>query len=177
MTGSTNQKPVPWKPFGQCGFDAPTLAAGCAPLGHMPETFCYGVPEEQALSTIRTALDSPMPFIDTAAFYGDGESERRVGIVLRERGGLPKGALLQTKQGRDPKTNDFSGETVKRRMERSLELLGVDRVEVVYLHDAEWTSFAAGMAPGGPVEVLQRFKEQGVIGCLGVAAGPVELEI
>ena len=165
------------RPFGRSGFSVPPVSVGCAPLGNMPEAFAYGVSEEDALATIRAALDSSLPFIDTAALYGDGESERRIGIVLRERGGLPANAFLQTKQGRDPSDNDYSGETVKRRMERSLELLGLDRIEVVYLHDPEWTTFEAAMAPGGPVEVLQRFKEQGVIGRLGVAGGPIPVEI
>ena len=62
-------------------------------------------------------------------------------------------------------------------MERSLDLLGVDRIEVVYLHDQEWTTFADAFAPGGPVEVLQQFRDQGVIGHLGVAGGPIPLQI
>ena len=165
------------RPFGQAGFSVPPVSVGCAPLGNMPEAFAYGVSEAEALATVRAALDSPIPYIDTAALYGDGESERRVGLVLKERGGLPAGAILQTKQGRDPKDNDYSGETVKRRMERSLELLGLDRIEVVFLHDPEWTTFDAAMAAGGPVETLQRFKEQGVIGHLGVAGGPIPVEI
>jgi D-threo-aldose 1-dehydrogenase len=168
---------IAWNPFGKAGFDVPPISIGCAPLGNMPEAFAYGVTDEDAYATVRACLDSPIPYIDTAALYGDGESERRVGHVLRERGGLPQGAVLQTKQGRNPKDNDYSGETVKRRMERSLELLGMDRIEIVYLHDPEWTTFEAAMAPGGPVEVLQRFKEEGVIGHLGVAGGPIPVEI
>ena len=168
---------IAWNPFGPTGFDVPPISIGCAPLGNMPEAFAYGVTDEDAYATIRAALDSPIPYIDTAALYGDGESERRVGHVLRERGGLPKGAVLQTKQGRNPKDNDYSGETIKWRMERSLELLGMDRIEIVYLHDPEWTTFEAAMAPSGPVEALQRYKEQGVIGHLGVAGGPIPVEI
>lgn len=166
-----------WKKFGPAPFSVPPISVGCAPLGNMPEAFAYGVTEEDAIATVLTALASPIPYIDTAALYGNGESERRVGLALKEIGGLPSNAILQTKQGRDPKDNDYSGETVKRRMERSLNLLGVDRIEIVYLHDPEWTTFSAAMAPGGPVEVLQRFKEQGVIGHLGVAGGPIPLEI
>lgn len=166
-----------WNPFGKAGFSVPPVSIGCAPLGNMPETFAYGVTEEDAVATVLAGLASPFPYIDTAALYGDGESERRVGLALRELGGLPTGAILQTKQGRNPKDDDYSGETVKRRMERSLELLGVDRVEIVYLHDPEWTTFEAAMAPGGPVEVLQHYKEQGVIGHLGIAGGPIALEI
>ena len=62
-------------------------------------------------------------------------------------------------------------------MERSLELLGVDRIEVVYLHDQEWTTFEQAMAPGGPIDVLQQFRDQGVIGHLGVAGGPIPVQI
>src|SRR5918998_5498378 len=169
--------PLPRRPFGQTGLMVPPISLGCAPLGNMPETFAYGVSEERALATIRAALDSPIPYLDTAALYGDGESERRVGLVLRERGGLPANAFLQTKQGRNPKNADYSGETVKRRLERSLELLGVDRIEVVYLHDQEWTTFEQAFAPGGPIDVLQQFRDQGVIGHLGVAGGPIPLQI
>ena len=174
---TTAADPLARKPFGQTGLSVPPIAVGCAPIGNMPEAFAYGVSEGDALATIRAAFDSPIPYIDTAALYGDGESERRVGLVLRERGGLPANAFLQTKQGRNPQNNDYSGETVKRRMERSLELLGVDRIEVVYLHDQEWTTFEEAMAPGGPIDVLQQFRDQGVIGHLGVAGGPIPVQI
>lgn len=163
--------------FGSTPLMVPRVAVGCAPLGNLTETFLYSVSTADAVATIRQALDSPFNFIDTAALYGDGVSEERVGFALRELGGLPQGAVLETKQGRDPKTNDYSGETVKRRMERSLKLLGVDRVDIVYLHDAEWTPFAEALAPGGPVSVLQNYRDQGVIGYLGVASGPNEVEL
>jgi len=165
------------RPFGNTELNVPPISLGCAPLGNMPETFAYGVPEEQALEAIRAALASPFNYIDTAALYGNGESERRVGLVLRELGGLPEGAILQTKQGRDPETNDYSGETVKRRFERSLDLLGVEKIQIVYLHDAEWTTYEEAFAPGGPIEVLRGYKEQGLIEFFGVASGPIDLEI
>jgi D-threo-aldose 1-dehydrogenase len=174
---TTAADPLARKPFGRTGLMVPPIAVGCAPLGNMGDTFGYEVLEADAIATILTALDSPIPYIDTAALYGDGESERRVGLALRERGGLPEHAILQTKQGRDPKNDDYSGETVKRRMERSLALLGVDRVDIVYLHDHEWTPFESAMASGGPVEVLQSFRDQGVIGYLGIAGGPTPLQI
>ena len=167
------------RPLGATGLLAPPLSVGCAPIGDMPEAFGYGSPEEPALAMLRVALTGPMPipYIDTAALYGDGESERRVGLVLRELGGVPAGAILQTKAGRDPKTGDFSGETIKRRFERSLALLGVDRVDLAYLHDPEHTTFEQAMAPGGPVAVLRGFQEQGAIGHLGVAGGPIDVEL
>lgn len=169
--------PLARVPLGSTGLMVPPIAVGCAELGDMPDAFAYSVTEEDAKATVHAFLDSPLNYIDTAALYGDGESERRIGLVLRELGGLPEGAILQTKQGRNPKNDDYSGETVKRRFERTLELLGVDRVHGCFLHDAEWTTFEAAMAPGGPVEVLRRYQEQGAIGFLGVASGPVDVEI
>jgi D-threo-aldose 1-dehydrogenase len=113
--------------------------------------------------------------VDTAAAYGDGESERRIGRVLREFGGLPAGAVLATKADRDLRTGEFSGEQIRRSVERSLRLLGLDRLQIVYLHDPEHTTFPAAMAPGGPVEVLLGFKGQGLIQHVGIAGGPVDL--
>ncbi len=169
--------PLARVPFGRTGLMVPPIAIGCAELGDMPDAFDYGVSEEDAFATVRAALASPLDYIDTAALYGDGESERRIGVVLRELGGLPPNAIIETKQGRIPDGTPFTGETVKRRFHRSLELLGVDRVHICYLHDAEAIPFAESMKPGGPVEVLQSFKEQGLIGHLGVAAGPVATEL
>jgi len=163
--------------FGNTSLEVPPVAMGCAPLGSMVDTFLYAVPEDEAIATVKAALASPFDYIDTAALYGDGVSEARVGMALKELGGLPEGAVLQTKAGRDPVDNNFRGETVKRRFERSLELLGVDRVDVVYLHDAEWTTFEEAMAPGGPVEVLRSFQDQGAFDYLGVASGPNDVEL
>jgi D-threo-aldose 1-dehydrogenase len=141
----------------------------------MPETFAYSVAEEQALSTIRAFFDGPINFLDTAASYGDGEAERRIGIVLRERGGLPAGFVLATKADRNLQTGDFSGDQIERSVERSLRLLGLDRLQLVYLHDPEHTTFDATMAPGGPVEVLRRYRDDGIIEHIGVAGGPIDM--
>ncbi len=168
---------LPDRPFGRTGLRVTPLCVGCAPLGNMPETFAYSVAEADALETIRAAFRGPIRFMDTAASYGDGESERRIGVVLRELGGLPLGYVLQTKADRNLQTGDFSGDQIRRSVERSLRLLGLDRLQVVYLHDPEHTSFEQAMSPGGPVEVLRRFKDEGVIEHIGVAGGPVELMI
>jgi len=167
--------PLELRPLGKTGLQVTGLCIGSAPLGDMPETFDYSVGEEQALATIRAIFDGPITFVDTAASYGDGESERRIGIVLRERGGLPPGFVLASKADRDLKTGDFSGDQMRRSVERSLRLLGLDQIQLLYLHDPEHTTFEKAMAPGGPVEVLQKCKEEGLITHLGVAGGPIDL--
>ena len=163
--------------LGGTGLLVSPLCVGCAPIGDMPETFEYSVDEERAGETLRAVFESPINFLDTAASYGDGESERRIGEMLGEMGGLPEGVVLATKADRDLTTGDFSGEQMRRSVERSLRLLGMERLQLVYLHDPEHESFDHIMAPGGPVEVLTGLKEEGVIQHLGVAGGPIDLMI
>jgi D-threo-aldose 1-dehydrogenase len=171
------------RPLGKTGFTVSPVCVGCAPLGDMPATFEYSVSERRAFDTLRAVFESPVNFLDTAASYGDGESERRIGEVLREIGGLPEGCVLATKADRDPKTGDFSGEQLRRSVERSLRLLGLSRLQLVHLHDPENLDepgrepFEYMMAPGGPVETLMGLKDEGIIEHLGIAGGPVELLI
>ncbi len=163
------------KPLGDTGLSVSQISVGCAPLGDMPDTFDFSVGKERAHDTLRAVFDSPINLLDTAAAYGDGESELRIGEVLEELGGLPEGRVLATKADRGPRTGDFSTEQIKRSVERSLELLGMGRLQLVHLHDPKYLRepgrepFEYMMARGGPVEVLQEFKEEGVISHLGIA--------
>ena len=183
MAESRVVDPSSRRPLGSTVLSVSPVCVGCAPLGNMPETFDYGVGEERARETLRAVFESPINFLDTAASYGDGESERRIGKVLKEMGGLPEGVVLATKADRDLTTGDFSGEQMRRSVERSLRLLGVDNLQLVYLHDPEYLDesvrepFEYMMADGGPVEVLTNLKEEGVIQHLGIAGGPIDLMI
>lgn len=163
--------------LGTTGLSVTPLAIGCAALGDMPDVFAFGVPKDQAHDTLRASFRSPINFMDTAAIYGDGESERRIGAVLQEFGGLPEGYVLATKSDRDFTTGDFSGDQIKRSIDRSLALLGVDRIQLMHLHDPEHTTFESVMAPGGPLDVMMRYKEEGVIEHIGVAGGPIDMMI
>lgn len=168
---------LPLRPLGHTGFQVTPICIGCAPLGNMPETFAYSVAEDQAIATLTEAFRSPINFLDTAAAYGDGESERRIGVVLRNLGGLPPGFVLATKADRDLTTGDFSGDQIRRSVERSLALLGLDRLQFVYIHDPEHTTFENVMGKGGPLEVLQRFQAEGVIEHIGISGGPIPMLI
>lgn len=177
MTAIGPHRFLPLRPLARTGAQVTALAVGCAPLANMPETFGYTVTVEQALATLRAVFSSSINFLDTAAAYGDGESERRIGLALREFGGVPVGYVLATKADRNLRTGDFSGEQIRRSVERSLRLLGLQRLEIVYLHDPEHTTFEQGIARGGPVDALRRLQEEGVIAHLGVAGGPIDLLI
>src|ERR671917_2249135 len=165
------------RPLGDTGLLVSPLCFGTAPLGDMPETFGFSVTKEQAHETLKAAFASPVNFLDTASSYGDGEAERRIGEVLKEIGGVPSGYVIATKADRDLSTGDFSGGQMRRSVERSLRLLGMDRLPLVYLHDPEHAPYEELLASGGAVEVLVGLKEEGIIEHLGVAGGPVDLEI
>jgi D-threo-aldose 1-dehydrogenase len=165
------------RPLGTTGLEVTPLCIGCAPLGNMPETFAYEVDEERALATIRTIFAGPINFVDTAASYGDGESERRIGLVIRELGESPSGFVLATKADRNLQTGEFTGDQMRRSVERSLRLLGTDHLQICYLHDPEHIGFAEAMAPSGPVEMLRKLQEAGIILHLGIAGGPIEMMI
>src|SRR6266487_4342832 len=170
-----NSGPLALRLLGSTGLQVTPICIGSAPLGSMPETFTYEVPEERALATVRAFFAGPFNFLDTAASYGDGESERRLGIVLRELGGLPQGFVLASKADRDMDTGEFSGEQMRRSVERSLRLLGLEQLQLLYLHDPEHISFEQAMAPGGPVDKLQRCQQEGLIVHLEEPGGPIDL--
>lgn len=163
--------------FGKTGLKVTPLCIGAGPLGNMPEDFGFSVSEEEATRTLlyTFAPSSPSNFIDTASAYGN--SEIRIGNVLREIGGLPQGFVLATKADRDMQTGDFSAKQVRKSIELSLERLGLKTLQLVYLHDPEHStySFEQIMAKGGPIDALIDLKNQGMIRHIGISGGPIDL--
>ena len=113
--------------------------------------------------------------LDTSNNYGLGESERRIGIAIREYGGLPEDFLLITKADRDMDTGDFSGARMRRSLEESMERLGLDRFPLLFLHDPENIPWEQAMADDGPVAALVDAQREGLIGTLGISGGPAPL--
>jgi D-threo-aldose 1-dehydrogenase len=174
MTMSATQPPWSKRVLGTTGLIVDPVCIGAAEIGSMGHIY-PDVSDEQAFDTIRAVLDGPCSFLDTSASYG--ESERRIGDVLRERGGLPEGFVLSTKVHPYPFTSGNGGDDTRRSVERSLRLLNLDQLQLVYLHDPENISFEAATVSGGPVDALRRCKEEGLIAHLGVAGGPIDLMI
>jgi D-threo-aldose 1-dehydrogenase len=153
------------------------IGMGTGPIGDPRGAFGYDVDEERALATVRAFFDGPLTLIDTAAIYGDGVAERRIGAIIRERGGLPPGVVLETKADRDASTGDWSADQMRRSVERSLGLLGLDRLPICLIHDTETSTWDHVTGPGGPLDALVEMKRQGLIGRLGIGAGPVDMLI
>jgi D-threo-aldose 1-dehydrogenase len=162
--------------LGKTSLSVSRICFGTSSLGHMPDTYGYGVPEEQARETIRAVFDGPTNFLDTSRNYGFGRSEERIGEVVRERGGLPKGFVLSTKLDRDMETNRFDAVRARRSLEESLTALSLDRVQLLHLHDPEHAvSLDEINGPKGAIAELFKMKEEGLAEAVGLAAGVVDI--
>lgn len=165
--------------LGRTGLTVSSVCVGTSALGSHPDQYGYEVDTETGVATIARALSGPFTFIDTSNEYGHGgDSERRIGQALANRGGgIPEGVVVATKVDPLLGSTDFSGDRVRRSVEESLERLGLDRLQLVYFHDPEKITFDEGVAKGGPLEALIELRDQGVIDYIGVAGGPIDLEL
>ncbi|MFJ8989922.1 aldo/keto reductase [Streptomyces sp. NPDC102279] len=165
--------------LGASGVPVGALSFGAAGIGNLYTQ----VTDEQARAAVDAAWTCGIRTFDTAPHYGIGLSERRLGAALRDR---PRAEYtLSTKAGRllepadgggddlaqgfaVPATHrrvwDFSADGVRRSLEASLERLGLDRVDVVYLHDPD---DHAEQAFREAYPALEKLRSQGVVGAIG----------
>ena len=115
-----------------------------------------------------------MNFLDTSRIYGHGRSEERIGKVIREMGGLPSDFVISTKIDRHAETNRFDASQARRSLEDSLKVLGLEKLQLVHLHDPEHASCLTDITDG-TLRELFRMKDEGLIEATGLAAGNVEI--
>ena len=165
------------KPIGQTGLNVTAIGFGASGLGNMPDTYGYEVGEERARETVHAIFDGEANLLDTARAYGFGRSEERIGAVIRERGGrLPDGFVLSTKLDRDMETGRFDAAQVRRSIEESLTALGLDKVQLLHLHDPEYARDLSEITrEGGAFDELFKLKEEGVADAVGLAMGRIDL--
>jgi D-threo-aldose 1-dehydrogenase len=162
--------------LGRTALEVTRICFGTSSLGDMPDTYGYSVDEERATATIHAILTGPANFMDTSRNYGAGRSEERIGRVLRDLGGLPKGFVLSTKLDRDMGTGVFDAARARRSLEESLRALGLDCVQLLHLHDPEYaSSLKAVTSPGGAIAELFKMREEGLTDAVGLAAGRVDI--
>jgi aryl-alcohol dehydrogenase-like predicted oxidoreductase len=130
MTAAT---PMQTRPLGKTGLHLPILGFGASSLG----AEFRSVKLDEALESVRVALDCGLNFIDTSPFYGRGMSEVLLGIALQ---GVPRERYtLCTKLGRyDLRHFDFSARRVAESVDVSLHRLRTDHLDIVLCHDIEF---------------------------------------
>ena len=163
-------------PIGTTGLHITEIGFGTGPLGDMPDTYGYSVDDATARATLHAIFEGPVNLMDTSRNYGFGRSEQRIGDAIRERGGLPEGFVLSTKLDRDMDTGRFDGARARRSFEESLKALGLDRVQMLHLHDPEHALDMTEITrPGGALDVLFRLKEEGLATAVGLAMGRLDI--
>lgn len=151
--------------LGRTGMRVSVLGYGAGAVGGL---MVRGSAAEQDRS-LRRALEAGISYIDTAAIYGDGESERALGRLLKT---LPKRPQIGTKVRLPPTGRGDIGGAIAASLEASLGRLGLDHVDLFQLHDP------IGSAGGYTVEqvldqavpALQRLRDQGKCRFLGITA-------
>ncbi|MEV6396089.1 aldo/keto reductase [Streptomyces sp. NPDC051907] len=176
-----------WSTLGRSRVEITELSFGAAAIGNLYAAVDPG----QAAAAIDAAWDVGVRTFDTAPHYGLGLSERRLGEALR---GRPRDAYtLSTKVGRrlepcppdgDDSANgfavpadrrrvwDFSADGVRRSIEESLERLGLDRIDIAYLHDPDDHEEAA-FRHGYPA--LERLRAEGTVGAIGAGMNQADM--
>jgi D-threo-aldose 1-dehydrogenase len=163
-------------PIGATGLFVTEIGFGTAPLGGMPDTYGHDVDEETARATLRAVFEGPVNLLDTSRVYGSGRAEARIGVAIRERGGLPKDFVIATKLDRDMQTGRFDAARARRSFEESLAALGVDKVGILHLHDPEYGADLTEVTrKGGALDELFRIKEEGLAVAVGLAMGQIDL--
>jgi D-threo-aldose 1-dehydrogenase len=167
------------------------LGFGAAPIGNLYKE----VPDGRAAETVVAAWDCGVRYFDTAPHYGIGLAERRLGAVLRRypRDGYvvstKVGRLLVPNPGGETSTDidngfavpatvrrqwDFSADGIRRSIDESLERLGLDRIDIILIHDPEESDDPEGaLAHAAPA--LVRLRDEGVIGAFGVGSKQVQI--
>lgn len=169
--------------FGRGGLTISALGIGTAPLGGL----FASVEDQEVSAVISTALESGITYFDTAPFYGNGSSERRIGRTLST---VPRSSFrISSKVGRilvpgastepneyrdlDPFTPvyDYSGSAVRASLESSLERLGIDSIDILFIHDPEGHM---DQALGEAYPELDRMRSEGLVSSIGVGTNFAE---
>jgi D-threo-aldose 1-dehydrogenase len=184
MTTST----LPSRRLGRSGLAVTTLGFGGAPLGDLYAR----LDEASAVATVETALAAGVTLLDTSPLYGHGLSEHRIGAALRRSG--RKDVVISTKIGRvalpfagrgdgsgylgglpHGMRFDYSYDGAMRSLEQSALRLGVDRLDIVLIHDVDvWTHgqdmierrFSEAM--DGAYRALDDLRSAGAVKAIGV---------
>ena len=181
--------PLPTRKLGRTGLDVTVLGFGAAPLGDIYEV----LDDATAIATVEAAAAAGVTLFDAAPLYGQGSAEHRVGTALRRR--PPGSFVMSTKVGRllTPApagrtkstryvgglsfnvVHDYSYDGAMRSHEQSLHRLGLPKVDILLIHDADAWSHGPEEGPkryreamSGAYRALEKLRAEGVIKGIGI---------
>ena len=154
--------------LGNTDLHLPVLSFGASSLG---AEFRH-VTLDEALSSVRVALECGLNFIDTSPFYGRGMSEVLLGIALK---GVPRESYtLCTKLGRyDLAHFDFSAKRVAESVDVSLHRLGTDHLDIILCHDIEFVPMQQIVDETLPA--LRKIQQAGKARYIGFSGYPMKI--
>ena len=173
MTANT----LPGARVGKSNLQVTRLGMGTAPIGNL----YVPLDDAEAIATVQRSYENGIRFFDTAPLYGTGEAERRLGVALR---GVPRDeVIIQTKVGRIIRPDrsiyfDYSRDGVLKSLEDSLERLGMDRVDILLVHDPDYENAEVHhrQSLDEAFPALLDLRAQGVIGAVGAGMNQWEME-
>jgi aryl-alcohol dehydrogenase-like predicted oxidoreductase len=154
--------------LGNTDLHLPVLSFGASSLG----AEFRNVTLDEALSSVRVALECGLNFIDTSPFYGRGMSEVLLGIALK---GVPRESYtLCTKLGRyDLAHFDFSAKRVAESVDVSLHRLGTDHLDVILCHDIEFVPMQ--QIVDETIPALRKIQQAGKARYIGFSGYPMKI--
>ena len=154
--------------LGRTGLRLPVLGFGASSLGQEFRS----VTLDEAIASVRVALDHGMNFIDTSPFYGRGMSEVLLGVALQ---GVPRDQYtLCTKLGRyDLGHFDFSARRVAESVDVSLHRLRTDHLDIVLCHDVEFVPMQQVVDETLPA--LRKAQQAGKVRFIGFSGYPQKI--
>ncbi len=156
------------RPLGKSDLQLPILSFGASSLGQEFRS----VKLDEALQSVRVALDCGLNFIDTSPFYGRGMSEVLLGVALK---GVPRESYtLCTKLGRyDLAHFDFSAKRVAESVDVSLHRLGTDHLDIILCHDIEFVEMQ--QIVDETIPALRKVQQQGKARFIGISGYPQKI--
>jgi aryl-alcohol dehydrogenase-like predicted oxidoreductase len=154
--------------FGRTGLQVSVLGFGCGAVGGL---MVRGAPADQERAVAR-ALEAGVNYFDTAAMYGNGESEKNLGRVLAK---LKPDVVVGTKVRIPSASFGRIAEAVVESLEASLKRMGREQVDIFHLHNAITTSgggesLSARIVLEQVAPAFERLREQGKLRFPGITA-------
>ncbi len=150
-----------YRPLADTGIEVSEIALGCWPIAGMTSP---GINDADSIATIQACFDLGINLLDTAHMYGrSGESER---LIARALGSRRQEMVIATKCGlvcspEGKPVHDGRPATLRRQCEESLQRLGTDRVELLYLHAPD-KNVPVSESAGGLKRLLEEGKTRAV---------------